>query len=146
MHQLFGSVVVDPTLDPQLPDGNLKHKPPDVTPDKPFVVEIKRFVGEWTPLVDDEVREVPFGFSGGNWGQIKHDSVRYRYMLSDIHESPGHVWALQEVSWDMCQDLINANDTNRVRNSDETNVNQHNPPQRPNGSLSEDMSQAQPSW
>ena len=47
----------------------------------------------------------------------KKNSARYTYMIDDLNASPGHVWGVQEVNWDVCQDLINANPSDRVRDS-----------------------------
>ena len=107
----------DPNVDPQVPDGINWHMPKDVALDRAFVILGPKYVGEdWTPC-PDEVRTVPFAFSCGNWGTLEKSSPRYTDMIDDLNGSPGHVWGVQEVNWDVCQDLINANPSDRVRDS-----------------------------
>ena len=96
-------------VDPQVPDGIKSHKPQDKAPvNGPFVITEKKYVGEaWTEC-PDEIRTVPFAVSTGNWGNLSNGSDKFNYQVADLDTTPGHVWGVQELNWDACQDLINA--------------------------------------
>ena len=67
--------------------------------------------GEWYGPVSDEDTCINFGVCCGNWGGDRQKTKVHQHMLNDIHESPGHVFCLQEATRSLCQDVRGGWDT-----------------------------------